>query len=912
MINSTILRTLVSLCLVSICSAGMRSSDGSPKMPFAFVQNQGQAATEVRYTGSGPGFKAWFEDRAVILQQGETAVRITFAGGMNSGAPQIRPGGPSGAKANYLRGNDPAHWQTGLPLYTELSYEGVWPGVTLVYKAEEGRVKAEYRLAPGASVDEIRLHFDQEVRIEPDGTLRVHGLSGDFIEDKPALYQTIYGKQLPVNGSFQEYPDGSIGFEASAYDHGQTLVIDPSIIASGYFGGGSQESITAVGVDLYNDVVVAGWTSSTDLPANGVHTKNSGGVDAFVASFAPNGAALAWCTYLGGSSDDRAFGLAIDGNRNIYVTGWTSSTNFPVVGALQTRLSGTRDAFVAKLDPTGHTLIYSTYLGGTGVDSGNAIALDANNEAVIVGDTTSTNLAVTAGAFQSKGAGAQDVFVAKLSAAGNSLVFMTYLGGSGIDHGSSVKVDGSGNVFAGGYTYSVNFPTKLPYQPRTGGGQDGFVSKLSPTGTTMLFSTYLGGSGGSAGLPEEVNSLYVDLLGNVVVAGTTPSANFPVTAGALQTVFGGETDGFITRFSGTGGMLESTFLGGALTDGINAIALDYHGDPYVTGYTVSQDFPVQRALQAVNLGMGGTAFVVKLNNVLSTMIFGTYLGGSGTDSGTSIAVDVQTSVIVAGQTSSQDFPIAANLQSSLPAALTAFITKIAPSFTIAIDYLSVIVTDPWHISWDTTTTVFGNSTDLPITGDWDGTGTKRIGVFSNGTWLLDINGDGYFDAGDKTVQFGQAGDIPVVGDWTGTGHIALGLYRQGTFILDLSGHLSGIPTGLNDVTYAGFGLSSDIPVAADWNGSGTTKVGVFRNGSWLVDYNGDGVFNGSDRTYTYGQAGDLPVVGDWDSSGHPSKIGVYRGGMWILDYDGDNAWTVPVLNEMVLGFGSYGFLPLIF
>ncbi len=905
-------RFFLILCLVPICNAGPGAGSASPKMPFAFVENRGQAAPEVRYTGSGPDFKAWFEDRAVILQQGQTAVRITFTGHVNMAAPTIQPGSNTGAKANYLRGNDPAHWQTSLPLYSELTYSGIWPGVVLTYKAEDTRVKAEYVVAPGAAVGEIRLHFDGDVLIEPDGSLRAQGATGDFVEDRPVLYQTIDGLQRPVDGRFQKFEDGSIGFEVSRYDHTQPLVIDPAILASGYFGGGNQESITAVGIDLYNDLVIAGWTASTDLPTNGVRLKNGGGVDAFVASFTPNGAALAWCTYLGGSSDDRAFALAIDPSRNIYVTGWTSSTNFPVVSALQTRLSGTRDAFVAKLDPTGHTLIYSTYLGGTGLDSGNAIALDANNDAVIAGDTTSSNLPVTAGAFQSRIAGAQDVFVAKLSPAGSSLIFMTYLGGSGIDHGSSVGVDGSGNVFAGGSTYSVNFPTKLPYQPRTGGGQDGFISKLSPTGTTMLFSTYLGGSGGSAGLPEEVNSLAVDLLGNVIVGGTTPSANFPVTAGAMQTVFGGETDGFISRFSGTGGLLDSTFLGGALMDGVNAIALDYHGDVYATGYAVSQDFPVMNAFQTTNLGLCGNAFVVKLNPVLSSMVFGTYLGGSGSDSGNTIAVDVQTAITVAGQTSSQNFPVVADPLSAMPSALTTFITKIRPNFTIGIDAGSVIVTDPWHISWDTTTTIYGNPTDLPIVGDWDGTGWKRMGVFRSGTWYLDMNGDGYIDAGDKTVVFGQAGDIPVVGDWRGVGRIALGLYRQGSFILDESGHLTGVPTGLNDVTYTGFGLSTDVPVAADWNGSGTTKVGVFRNGNWLVDFNGDGVFNGSDRTYTYGQAGDIPVIGDWDSSGHPNKIGVYRGGLWILDYDGDNVWTVPVLNEMVLGFGSYGFLPLIF
>jgi hypothetical protein len=208
--------------------------------------------------------------------------------------------------------------------------------------------------------------------------------------------------------------------------------------------------------------------------------------------------------------------------------------------------------------------------------------------------------------------------------------------------------------------------------------------------------------------------------------------------------------------------------------------------------------------------------------------------------------------------------------------------------------------------------VFGGQTDLPVVGDWDGTGRKRVGVFSNGNWYLDINGNGVFDSGDLTIPWGQPGDIPLVGDWLGSGHIALGLFRSGTFILDLSGHLSGVSTGRQDAVYTGFGQASDIPVAADWNGSGTTKVGVFRAGTWLVDYNGDGIFNASDRTYQYGAAGDRPVIGDWDSSGDRNRIGVYRNGLWILDYDGDNAWTVPVLNEMVLSFGSTGFLPLVY
>jgi len=183
-------------------------------------------------------------------------------------------------------------------------------------------------------------------------------------------------------------------------------------------------------------------------------------------------------------------------------------------------------------------------------------------------------------------------------------------------------------------------------------------------------------------------------------------------------------------------------------------------------------------------------------------------------------------------------------------------------------------------------------------------------VFRSGLWLLDMNNNGVWDAGDKSVVFGQPGDLPVVGDWIGTGQISLGLFRQGTFVLDLSGHLSGVSTGFSDAICP-FGLPGDIPVASDWNQSGTTKIGVFRNGQWLVDYNGDRIFNSLDKVYPFGQAGDIPVIGDWDGSGLP-KIGVYRQGLWILDYGGNNRLYLPLAtNQLLIGFGAAGYTPFI-
>ncbi len=913
------IRTATSLMILGLFSGAIAHggtnpslpASASPKIPFAFAANRGQVDPRVRYIGAGPEFKAWFEDRAVTLQKGGAIVKLTFEG--SSGPKEIAADSPTGARANYLYGADPDHWQRDLPLFAAVHYKGVWPGIDLTYKAEQSRLKAEYVVAPGASPDSILLRFDGDPHIESDGTLRIHSRGGDLVEDKPFLYQSIAGRRVEVAGKFRKTAAGLIGFQVSNYDHREPLVIDPSILFSGYFGGSSEDTITAVGIDALSNIVVAGWTISTNLPANGFKTRYGGGVDAFVASFQPNGGGLIYCTYLGGSGDDRAFGLALDASRNVYLTGWTSSTNFPVLGPVRPHLTGTRDAFVAKLNAAGNALVYSTYLGGSGVDVGYAIGIDSTNSAVIIGDTTSSNLPVSSTAFQKTLAGGQDVFLAKLTPTGNSLTFLTYLGGSGTDHGAALNVGSGGAFYFGGYTTSTNFPTAIPFQSKNGGGQDGFFGKMAADGSKLNYCSYLGGHGGSVGAPEEVNGIYRDTNGYVVVAGITSSPNFPVTANAFQTTFGGQTDGFITRFSTSWGLLSSTFVGGSLSDGITALAQDFHGNPYVTGYTDSPDFPVQHPSQNVN-GGAMDAFVAKFNTSLSPL-FGTYLGGMGSDQGNALAVDFETSIIVAGQTGSGDFPVAGSLQNSIPSMLSSFITKIAPNFMTVAAWASsgqlAVTSDPWHVSSYVQTINYGLPTDLPVAGDWNATGTKQIGVFRNGTWILDTNGNGVLDSGDRTVVFGQAGDIPVVGDWLGTGRVALGLFRQGTFILDQSGHLTGVPTGNSDATFA-FGQGGDVPVAADWNGSGTAKVGIFRNGLWIVDYTGTRLYNAQNHSYTYGQAGDIPVVGDWDSSGNPPKIGVYRNGIWYLDYDGDNAWTVPYVNEMVIGYGTTGYIPLVF
>ena len=461
---------------------------------------------------------------------------------------------------------------------------------------------------------------------------------------------------------------------------------------------------------------------------------------------------------------------------------------------------------------------------------------------------------------------------------------MTYFGGSANEHGAAIQVDSSNTVFIGGSTYSANLPTYHAFQPQSGGGQDAFFTRLSADASTILFSTYMGGSNGQPGAPEELTAISLGPLGNPTVAGTTTLGRFPRLCHRVPKHLRRRSDRRLHRtfYCGDGRTRQSYFLGGSLNDGINGLAIDYRGDMYVAGYSSSTDFPVQRPIQSSNAG-GMDAFVAKLT--FASIEFATYLGGQGNDSANAIAVDALTSVVVAGSTGSSNFPTAGKVGGWSGGVLSSFLTKLAPNFTTGIVAAPSINLDPWHTTGynGSSSTLrqmnFGQAGDVPVMGDRDGSGLKRAGVFRNGTWLLDLNNDGVYDSGDKIVSFGQTGDIPVVGDWTGTGTLKLGLFRQGSFILDLSGHLSGIATGQNDAVFS-FGASTDKPVVGDWNLSGTTEVGVFRNGTWLLDYNGDRVFDSLDRTFYYGQAGDVPVVGDWDSSGS-TRLGVYRN--WKLD-----------------------------
>jgi len=429
----------------------------------------------------------------------------------------------------------------------------------------------------------------------------------------------------------------------------------PTLSYGTYLGGSGFDSITAMTVTNSGDVYVAGWTDSSNFPTQSpLQAASGGGVDAFVAKFNSLGA-LVYSTYLGGNGDDRAWGIAVDSSGNAYVTGWTGSTNFPLANPLRATLAGGRDAFIAKLNAAGSALVYSTYLGGSAHDSGNAIAVDSSGNVYVAGDTYSLNFP-TAGPYQSTNRGNQEVFIAKLNAAGSALLYSTYLGGAGDDRGASIAVDGSGNAYITGGATSTDFPTAAALRPSNAGYQDAFLTKLSAAGSSLVYSTYLGGSGGQLGQPEEGRAVAVDGSGNAYVAGVTSSANFPL-AGAYQPTFrGGGTDAFVLKMNAAGNALTySTYVGGSGIDAAYAIRAGSDAAPLVVGHTASPDFPVAEPLQSRSAGLYD-AFVLKLNPAGNGLVFSTYFGGTGSDAAYAAGMNSLGDAYLAGQTLSTNLP----------------------------------------------------------------------------------------------------------------------------------------------------------------------------------------------------------------------------------------------------------------
>jgi hypothetical protein len=667
--RSTILLLLLAIGFTTLAAATEHS------LPLFFIPNAGQTDPAIRFVAQTPQLHAGFALDSAIFQIRGSQLRVHFAGAN----PNVSIEGidAMAAHANYLIGDDPAAWHTNLPTYRGVIYRNLYAGIDMNYTGSGPRLESEFLLAAGANPNQIRLEYPDADRIFIDtrGDLVVHSAAAELHEQAPKAYQEFGGVRQPIKAAYRILGGKTIAFHLGEYDETRPLVIDPVISYSTYLGGTAQSAVTALAVDASGNLYAAGWTEAIDFPvSNAIQAVNRGGVDAFVFKLNPAGSTLLYATYIGGRGDDRAAGIVVDSSGQIYVAGSTASADFPLVSSIRPTLGGVRDAFAVKLNAIGNLLVYSTFLGGSGYDAATAIAVDASGNAYIAGDTQSADFPLL-NPVQSIVGGATDAFITRLTPAG-AISFSTYLGGNNDEHAGGIAVDASGGIYVAGGTLSTNFPLAAPLQAANGGSQDAFVTKISTSPVALVYSTYLGGTGGQAGSPEQANAIAVDTAGSAYIAGVTNSANFPVTTGAFQTTFNGVEDAFVTKLNAAGSAeVYSTYLGSFSFDWASGIAIDSGGNAYVAGYTSSSGFPVVGGVQA---GFNGfyDAFVSKLNPLGNGLTFSTMFGGTGADQANAIAVDSSGNMFIGGQTSSLDLPLQGAIQSSNVGGSTGWVARL--------------------------------------------------------------------------------------------------------------------------------------------------------------------------------------------------------------------------------------------
>ncbi len=708
------MKRMLSFALLVTCAAASAASVNFAKLPLSFEPEHGN----VNYLARGAGLHVEVRPDGAEIRTGRTggkaAVRLRFAGASAHAIPI--PLDPLPGRVNYFVGADPKLWRTDVPTYAKVEYRGVYPGIDVAFYGNQNRLEYDFRVQPNADPSTIRLVFDGAARpvIAEGGDLVI----GPLRQHAPAAYQEGDGGRNLVDCRYVVQANHEVAIRLGAYDRKRKLVIDPVLSFATYVGGSLNDGVTSVKVDSAGNIYLAGFTSSASFPVRGAAQGVYGGSnspllqgqfgDAFVAKLNPAGTALLYATYLGGSGDDFATSIAVDSTGNAYVAGNTQSANFPTsAGALQKTYKGFTEAdnngfynpgdgFVAKLNASGNQLVYSTYLGGTLNDLALGIAVDSNGDAVVVGSTESSDFPTTSSALASRfrgnsGSGpsvAGDGFVSILNPGGTALIYSTYLGGQGHDGASAVALDSQNNIYVCGVTYSSDFPVtpgaaQMAFKgvPVNQNGfvtvaGDAFITKLSAQGA-LLYSTYLGGANSDA-----ATAIAVDSAGAVYVTGATLSTDFPVTPGALQSAYKGSGavgtigdayggDAFVTKLNPAGSaFVFSTYLGGRGDEAGLGIAVDSASNTYVTGFTLSSDFPVTSdALQKANAGFGGQglapnpsqgfptervrntgdAFLTKLSPA-GALTYSSFYGGSADDAGVTIALDAAGNPVLGGST----------------------------------------------------------------------------------------------------------------------------------------------------------------------------------------------------------------------------------------------------------------------
>ncbi len=677
------------LLLTLLVGLGAKESSGvSPqnfslleKFPLYFESHSDQNNPKIKFLTRGKGYGMYFTQEGMILSLHSSKdnrfenLKMSFVGGnpraLLQGVETLL------GKSHYFRGKEKSAWQTNVPHFAKVQYEQLYSGIDLIFYGNPKQLEYDVVVNPGADLSQVEFAFQgaKEMKLDEQGDLILTMAEGKkIIQKAPIIYQEQAGNKKPVAGKFILKEKNHVAFQVAQYDSSQKLIIDPSLEFSTYLGGSGDESFyTHVAVDPQGNIYLTGGTNSLDFPTlnpipNGQAFHGNaigGGEDVFVTKMNAN-YQIVYSTYLGGSDFEDQEAIAVDPQGNAYITGYTRSSNFPVSnpfpngGALQ----GTRDAFVTKLNASGQ-LVYSTYLGGSNLDSGKDVTLDPQGNVYVIGSTSGGTH------------GGSDVFVTKINS-NAQVVYSAYLGGTGNDYGEGIRADASQNMFLTGYTESADFPT-LNFLPNGGdtlkGRRDIFVTKLDANGQ-LLYSTYLGGTD-----DEQYSRIALDPQGNMCLIGDTESTNFPTTPNPFPNgrSLQGHRDAFVTKLNPNGQMVYSAYLGGSGNDSGAEIAVDPLGNMYLTGNTRSPNFPVSNSLPNGGALRGPRdGFVTKLN-ANGQLMYSTYLGGSGYDDGEGIAVDSQENAYVSGKTYSSDFYVVNPLSNgnALRGNSDAFVVKIA-------------------------------------------------------------------------------------------------------------------------------------------------------------------------------------------------------------------------------------------
>jgi hypothetical protein len=683
-------------------AVGLFGQTTRPALPLVFERNTGQTDAAVLFTARGPGYRIFFTSGGAVLSGQGGAIRMQFEGANPS--PEVAGSELLEGTANHLSG-DPAGWRTDIPLYNKVVYREVYPGINLVFYGREGQLEYDFLLAPRTSPRDIRLSFDgiESLHLDEQGDLVLSAQGGELRHRRPRLYQERRGRKVEISGEYVILGPREVGFAIGAYDESQPLTIDPVLVYSTYVGGSGSDSAWAIAVDSSGCAYVAGETWGGNFPRTRTIGPAIGNPEAFLVKLNPTGTAILYATYFGGGNRDSARAVAVDTAGNAYVAGFTYSADFPATW--RTASPGQEDAFVMKLGPTGG-LLYSTLLGAAGSDFATGIALDAAGNAYVSGYTNSVAFPTTAGAVQRAYAGGvQDAFVVKLNAAGTALLYATYLGGSGNDVAYGIAVDSAGSAHVAGFTDSSNFPVQNALRATAAGQGDAFLAKLLPGGNGFSYATYLGGK-----QPDKATAIAVDASGNAYITGSTASVEFPVTAGAYQTVNRGSHDAFVAKVSLGGALIYATYLGAEGADEAMAIAVDASGNAYIAGHTGSIDFPVQGTGSARFAG-ARDAFLAVFSN--STVSWSTCIGGAGDDFANAIAVATPNVVYFVGATISSDFPVTPAAYGRMrPGNLDAFVAQVysdaAPAAPRVLNVAWMHVSTRQAVFW-TMTGVEGNT-----------------------------------------------------------------------------------------------------------------------------------------------------------------------------------------------------------